>query len=148
MKTGPDTTPTEPKRPWLALYDEGVPLEMKPNATTIVAGFRAAVRSDPAHTVLRYFDAAMSLGELDVASDGLAAALQDGGFKHGDRLAVYLQNVPQFVIASLAAWKLGGIVVTVNPMYQSRELHEVLADSGASYATGQVYGSAGGKGQP
>lgn len=122
----------DPLRPWLSLYDAGVPPEMKPNAATIVEGFRAAVQADPAHVVIRYFDAAMNLRELDEASDGLATALQEGGFVHGDRLAVYLQNVPQFVIASLAAWKLGGIVVTVNPMYQSRELHEVLADSGAS----------------
>ncbi len=131
MSTHADSRPADPKRPWLALYDAGVPLEMTPTADTIVAGFRAAVLDDPAHVVIRYFDAEMSLRELDEASDGLAAALQDGGFAPGDRLAVYLQNVPQFVIASLATWKLGGIVVTVNPMYQSRELHEVLTDSGS-----------------
>lgn len=132
MSTGVDVRPVDSLRPWLSQYDADVPLEMKPNASTIVEGFRAAVQADPAHVVIRYFDAAMNLRELDKASDGLAAALQVGGFAHGDRLAVYLQNVPQFVIAALAAWKLGGIVVTVNPMYQSRELREVLADSGAS----------------
>ena len=131
MSKGADVRPVDPLRPWLSLYDAGVPLEMKPNAATIVAGFRASVLAYPAHVAIRYFDAAISLHELDEASDGLAAALQDGGFTPGDRLAVFLQNVPQFVIVSLAAWKLGGIVVTVNPMYQSRELHEVLADSGA-----------------
>ena len=118
-------------RPWLSCYDSGVPLTMMPQGETIVAGFRDAVRVDPQHVVIRYFDWAMTMRELDQASDGLAAALEDQGFGHGDRLAVFLQNVPQFVMASLAVWKLGGIVVTVNPMYQSRELHEILSDSGA-----------------
>ena len=123
--------PSDPIRPWLDMYDAGVPLTMVPRGDTIVSGFREAMRIDPQHVVIRYFDWAMTMRELDQASDGLAAALQDKGFVHGDRLAVYLQNVPQFVMASLAAWKLGGIVVTVNPMYQARELHEVLSDSGA-----------------
>jgi len=123
--------PTDSLRPWLDLYDVGVPLTMAPKGLTIVSGFREAARSDPQHVVIRYFDWSMTMLELDQASDGLAATLQDKGFAHGDRLAVYLQNVPQFVMASLAAWKLGGIVVTVNPMYQPRELHEVLSDSGA-----------------
>lgn len=131
MSKGADLRPADPERPWRSLYDAGVPLVMAPTADTIVAGFHAAVLADPGHVVIRYFDATMNLRELDEASDALAAAMQEGGFAHGDRLAVYLQNVPQFVIASLAAWKLGGIVVTVNPMYQSRELHEVLVDSGS-----------------
>jgi long-chain acyl-CoA synthetase len=123
--------PTDSLRPWLDLYDVGVPLTMAPKDSTIVSGFREAMHSDPQHVVIRYFDCSMTMRELDQASDGLAAALQDKGFAHGDRLAMYLQNVPQFVMASLAVWKLGGIVVTVNPMYQTRELHEVLSDSGA-----------------
>ena len=122
----------DPIRPWLEIYDSGVPLMMVPRGSTIVSGFREAMCYDPQHIVIRYFDWSMTMRELDKASDSLAVALQEKGFLKGDRLAVYLQNVPQFVIASLAAWKLSGIVVTVNPMYQARELHEVLFDSGAS----------------
>ena len=49
----------------------------------------------------------------------------------GDRVALYLQNVPQFVIGMLATWKAGGIAVPVNPMNRARELEAVLSDSGA-----------------
>ena len=118
-------------RPWLALYDAEVPPSVKPRHASVIDGFRRAVREFPAHPAIRYFDATLSMAELDQASDALACALEKEGFAPGDRVAVYLQNVPQFVIAALAAWKLGGIVVTVNPMYQARELHEVLTDSGA-----------------
>jgi hypothetical protein len=57
--------------------------------------------------------------------------LLEQGFKAGDRLAVYLQNVPQFVIAMLAAWKAGGIMVSINPMNKAREVKLLLDDSGA-----------------
>ncbi len=118
-------------RPWLALYDAGVPPSVTPRHDSVVSGFRRALKDFPAHRAIRYFDATLSMTDLDEASDALACALEEEGFARGDRLAVYLQNIPQFVIASLAAWKLNGIVVTVNPMYQARELSEVLTDSGA-----------------
>jgi long-chain acyl-CoA synthetase len=47
-------------------------------------------------------------------------------------VALYLQNVPQFPIAAIAAWKLAAIVVPVNPMLRERELGEILVDSGAT----------------
>ena len=45
---------------------------------------------------------------------------------------MYLQNVPQFAVAMLATWKVGGIVVPVNPMLKERELAFVLRDSQAA----------------
>ncbi|MGZ4624260.1 MAG: AMP-binding protein, partial [Blastococcus sp.] len=47
-------------------------------------------------------------------------------------LAVYLQNVPQFVIAMVASWKAGGVMVSINPMSRKRELSYLLKDSGAT----------------
>lgn len=122
-------TPAATDQPWLDRYDEGVPPTLAPSGDSVVAAFRRAVQNSPEHIAIRYFDAQMTVGELDQASNALACALEEGGFSKGDRLAVFLQNIPQFVIASLAAWKLNGVVVTVNPMYQSRELHEILSDS-------------------
>ena len=54
------------------------------------------------------------------------------GFSSGDRLAVHLQNVPQFVICMVAAWKAGGLMVSINPMSRERELSHLLRDSGAT----------------
>ena len=41
-----------------------------------------------------------------------------------------LQNVPQFPIAIYAAWKVGAIVVPLNPMYKEKELTYFCRDSG------------------
>src|SRR3712207_8295358 len=94
--------------------------------------FRAGVARDPSAVALRYFDGVVTRQELDELSDGLAAGLLANGFAPGDRLAVYLQNVPQFVIAMVAAWKAGGVMVSINPMSRQRELSYLLKDSGAT----------------
>ena len=49
----------------------------------------------------------------------------------GDRVAVYLQNIPQFVIGMVAIWKAGAIMVSINPMYREREVGGLLNDSAA-----------------
>src|SRR3712207_5102272 len=94
--------------------------------------FRAGVARDPSAVALRYFDGTISRQELDEISDALASGLLANGFSPGDRLAVYLQNVPQFVIAMVAAWKAGGVMVSINPMSRQRELSYLLKDSGAT----------------
>ena len=88
-----------------------------------------AVAAGPECPAIRYFDGTISYGELDQQSDALAAALQGQGVSRGDRLMLCLQNVPGFVIALLAAAKIGVISVPVNPMYRQRELTDLIADS-------------------
>jgi long-chain acyl-CoA synthetase len=120
------------ERPWLARYPRGLPHEIEPEHETMLDAFAATVRRLPARPAILYFDRAISFRELDELTDALAAALQARGFAPGDRLAVYLQNVPQFTVAMLATWKAGGIMVSVNPMLKHKEVTALLADSGAT----------------
>ncbi len=118
-------------RPWLARYGDA-PADLDIEFDDALAMFRAGVAADPDGVALRYFDGSLTRRELDELSDGLAAGLLASGFAAGDRLAVYLQNVPQFVIAMVAAWKAGGVMVSINPMSRQRELSYLLRDSGAA----------------
>ncbi|WP_410579186.1 AMP-binding protein [Amycolatopsis sp. lyj-108] len=97
---------------------------------TVPASFRRTVERFPHVTAIAYFDGRMSYREVDELSDGIARHLIASGFTPGDRLALILQNIPQFVLALLGAWKAGGIVVPVNPMYRERELRHVFEDAG------------------
>jgi long-chain acyl-CoA synthetase len=115
-------------RPWLSQYDTGVSATATPRFTDMLALFRAAVRQAPQRPAILYFDGAVSFAELDRLSDALADALHRDGFAPGDRLALYLQNVPAFLIGLVGAWKAGGIAVAVNPMNKARELALLLAD--------------------
>ncbi|TYL40683.1 long-chain-fatty-acid--CoA ligase [Natronococcus pandeyae] len=60
-----------------------------------------------------------------------AAALEERGIGEEDRIALYLPNVPPFVIAFHGTLRSGGVVVPMNPQYKSREIGHLLADSEA-----------------
>ncbi|HEY3687373.1 MAG TPA: AMP-binding protein, partial [Streptosporangiaceae bacterium] len=98
------------ERPWLARYRGGGSGHIEPEHPSLVEMFAASVRGGPDRVAVRYFDRAITLGELDALSDAFAVALAARGFAPGDRLASYLQNVPQAVIAALGTWKAGGTV--------------------------------------
>ena len=117
-------------RPWLALYN-GQAADYLLEYDNALAMYRAGVAKDPSAVALKYFDGTITRQELDEQSDALASGLLANGFQAGDRLAVYLQNVPQFVIAMVATWKAGGVLVSINPMSRIRELSFLLKDSGA-----------------
>jgi long-chain acyl-CoA synthetase len=123
---------TYDERPWLPLYADGQPHDIEPEFTDALAMFRAAVGRNPDGDIIRYFDGRITLRELDELSDAFAAGLLDSGVSAGDRVALYMQNVPQFVIAMVGTWKAGGIAVSVNPMNRARELDLLLRDSGAT----------------
>jgi long-chain acyl-CoA synthetase len=118
-------------KPWLARYREGQTASIAPEYGTMLEAFQASVAWAPDSVAIRYFDGALTLADLDRASSALAAALVGRGFRPGDRLALYLQNNPAFVVGLLGAWKAGGAAVAVNPMNKERELAYLLGDSGA-----------------
>ena len=117
--------------PWLALYDEGVAPEIAAEHESCLAMFKAAVKRSPELEFIQYFETPMTLRRLDQLSDGLAVGLSGLGLGREDRVALYLQNVPQFLIGLIAAWKLGAVGVPCNPMLRERELSHQLSDSGA-----------------
>lgn len=117
-------------KPWLALYGD-LPAEIEPEFTSALAMFEAAVESAGDRTAVQYFDTVLTFADVGRLSDGLALGLADLGVERGDRVAAYMQNVPQFLVTMVAAWKLGAILVSANPMYKGRELRELLDDSGA-----------------
>src|SRR3954451_21639281 len=119
------------ERPWLARYGDQ-PADYEVEFDNALDMFEAGVARDPSAVALRYFDGVITRQQLDELSDALASGLLANGFSAGDRLAVYLQNVPQFVISMVAAWKAGGIMVSINPMSRRRELSYLLKDSGAT----------------
>ncbi|WP_243788275.1 long-chain fatty acid--CoA ligase [Saccharopolyspora gloriosae] len=120
------------ERPWLARYDTAQPTDLDAEFPHAVAMFRHAAQRFPHRPLIHYFDATLTAAELDELSDAFAVALQEWGVAAGDRVALYLQNVPQFVIALLGAWKAGCVAVPINPMNKQRELALLLADSGAT----------------
>jgi len=73
----------------------------------------------------------ISYGALDACACALANSLRANGVRRGDRVALYLPNIPAFMLAYLAGEKAGAIVVSVNSIFKSEEVKYLLNDSGA-----------------
>ncbi|WP_249010671.1 class I adenylate-forming enzyme family protein [Conexibacter sp. DBS9H8] len=93
--------------------------------------FDAAVRRLHNAPLLYSFETPIGARECSELVDGLAAGLAELGIGAGDRVGLFLQNDPQFVIATLAVWRLGAITVPANPMLRERELSHHMHDAGA-----------------
>jgi len=78
----------------------------------------------------------MAYRELDHLIDRSARGLIDLGVRKGDRVAVHMQNCPQFVIAYFGAQRAGCVVVPVNPMFKQAELEHELNDAAAETLIG------------
>ncbi|OKJ71755.1 class I adenylate-forming enzyme family protein [Streptomyces sp. CB02460] len=115
-------------KPWLPLLSEAQRAPVHP-AETLVHAFRESVDRTPDHPALAYFDGRLTYRETDQLSDSVAGHLAARGLERGDRVAIMLQNSPQFVLALLGAWKAGATVVPLNPMYKSAEVGHVLKDA-------------------
>ena len=111
--------------PWLQHYDAGVPATIAeyPDKTLVdfVAGHAQSDR-----VAMRFKGRSITFRELDAASDALARSLERLGVRAADRVALLLPNVPQFVIATIAAWKLGAVVAPQSPIHTEHELEESL----------------------
>lgn len=119
------------EKPWLAQYGTGLSHELKMPYATLVEAFAAVSEKHADATVLQYFDYAVSAAELEEWATALALTLRSKGVVKNDRVGLYVQNNPAFVITLLAAWKLGAVVVPINPMNKAAELSYVLHNSGA-----------------
>jgi len=118
-------------RPWLKHYRQGVPADVEVPLRSVVDAFDEATERDPQRTAVVFYGRSISYRELRDAADRLACALARLGVKKGDRVALYLVNSPQFVIAYFAALKCGATVTPISPVYTSHEVRYQLKDSGA-----------------
>src|SRR3954452_15112865 len=121
-------------KPWVKFYQEGVPTSVAFEARPVFKLFDDAADRWPRRTALVFYGRNITYGELRDAADRLACALAGQGVKKGDRVALYLVNSPQFVIAYFAILKCGAAVTSISPLYTSHEVRYQLEDSGARVA--------------
>jgi long-chain acyl-CoA synthetase len=116
-------------RPWAKFQATAGAVEVP--LRSIGQAFDAATERDPGRTAVAFYGRSITYRELRDATDRLANALATLGLKKGDRIALYLVNSPQFIIAYFAALKCGATVTPISPVYTSHEVKYQLQDSGA-----------------
>ena len=96
-------------------------------------------RQIPEKVALNFYGREIPFLELDQRTNQLARALIDLGLKKGDRVSLFMENSPQFVIGYFAILKAGGVVVAANPMFKEEELKYELMDAGARILIAQDF---------
>jgi amino acid adenylation domain-containing protein len=78
-------------------------------------------------------DRTWTFGEVDDATDRVAAHLQRRGLSRGDRVALCGDNTAEFVVALFGVAKAGGVVVPVSPLVRAGRMAAILADAGPRF---------------
>ncbi|MGD0638042.1 MAG: long-chain fatty acid--CoA ligase [Nitrososphaerales archaeon] len=108
-------------RPWFGSWPKDLPREENPAART------------PEKKCLIYQGRSLTYAQVDNIASRFAGGLLSLGLGKGDRVALFMPNLPQFVFGYFGALKAGGVVVPCSPLYKEKELEYQLRDSGASF---------------
>ncbi len=130
-------------KPWLSHYEAAVPHSLIYPQIPLHQMLADSARKFPdniaTHLVLSYvgpltIGGSLKYRQLLGQADRFASALHALGVRKGDRVALVLPNLPQFVIGFYGAMKLGAIVVNTNPTYTAPEMQQQFSDAGAETA--------------
>ena len=118
---------------WLNHYQEGIPHTINPDHfSSLSEMFNKSCASFSDKIAYCNFGTELTYKQLSVHVNDFAAYLQnDLNLKKGDRFAIMLPNLLQYVIAMFGGIKAGLTIVNVNPLYTPRELLHQINDSAA-----------------
>ncbi|WP_036184951.1 AMP-binding protein [Marinobacter sp. ELB17] len=114
-------------------YPQGMALDVDlAKYASMVDVFNQAVTKYADRPAVSAVGVTLSYRDLDVHSRNFAAWLQNKtDLKPGDRIAVQMPNVCQYLVVTFGAMRAGLIVVNTNPLYTTREMEHQFNDSGA-----------------
>jgi long-chain acyl-CoA synthetase len=120
----------DPQSLWRSAYAHPNPWGMTFAPLSIPDMLATSIAKTPNAPIADFMGARISYAQLGAWVDRFAAALQNKGIGKGDRVGLFLPNVPDYLIAYYGALKIGAIIVNMSPLYTVEELAEQLADSG------------------
>jgi long-chain acyl-CoA synthetase len=118
-------------KPWLSSYPKDVPKRIKYPPIPLHGLFEKTAEQHPEKTAIACFEREITYRELNAYSTRFAASLAALGVKKGDRVAVFLPNIPQFPIAYFGILKAGAVLTAISPLHKEREVEQQLSDSEA-----------------
>src|SRR2546421_1217422 len=118
-----------------AHWPPGLARTLEVPRVSVYANLAASAARHPEKPAINYYGTSISYEEIKRDADSLAGFLQRRcGVRKGERVLLYLQNSPQFVIAYYAVLRADAVVVPVNPMNRTEELRHYVEDSEARIA--------------
>lgn len=119
------------EKPWFKFWPENVPKHIEYPAVPLFELLSRSAERHPDQTAIVYFGKKITYKELDETVERFAAALTVLGVKKADKVAVFLPNIPQFMISYYGTLRIGAIVTAISPLYREREVEHQLVDSDA-----------------
>lgn len=119
-------------RIWTRHYDDGVPADLELEGRTVVDFFDGAAHDWHDRPALTLKGKTLTYGQLKHQVDRFATGLAKLGVVEDSRVALWMPNLPQMVIAYFATLRLGAQVVNTNPLYVEREIEHQFNDAGVS----------------
>lgn len=121
-------------RHWLH-WPPGLPRTVSVPETDLYANVEISAWRWPDKPFIIFYDSPLTFSQFKNECEALAGYLQSTcGVRAGDRVTLFLQNSPQFIISFYAILRAGAIVVPVNPMNRSEEVAHMVRDSGSTVA--------------
>lgn len=115
-------------RPAQAYWPARLPRRLEVPQTSLWFNLEVAARRYPDKAATIFCGRALSYAELRRQAEALAGWLQAQGVTKGDRVAIFMQNCPQFLVAFYAVNRADAVVVPVNPMNKAEEFGHYLRD--------------------
>lgn len=113
------------------LWPQGVPNDVTDYDRTLFSILDEAADEYPDHVYTIFNGGTKTFAQVKDTADRLAHFLSSRGIKKGDRVAIFLPNIPHYPAIFFGILKAGGVCVTCNPLYTSSELNYQLKDSGS-----------------
>ncbi len=118
-----------------AHWPPGAPKTLEVSRDSVYSNLAASASKHPERTLVDYYGTRLTYADIKREADALAGFLQRRcGVAKGDRVLLYLQNSPQFIIAYYAILRADAAVVPVNPMNRTEELRHYVEDAQTSVA--------------
>lgn len=115
-----------------AFWPRGLPRQLTLPQTNLFYNLEVSAARYPDKPFLIFYDTPISYAEFKDEVERIAGYLQQHcGVGRGDRVLLYMQNSPQFVMAYYAILRANAVVVPVNPMNLVNELRHYVKDTGA-----------------
>ena len=125
---------TATTRPHHRIWPQRLPRALAVPQTSLWFNLATAAARYPDKPACLFFGRALGYRELFRQAEALAGWLQAAGVGAGDRVALYLQNCPQFMVALYAVLRANAVAVPVNPMNRADEFGHYITDPGTKVA--------------
>ena len=118
------------KEIWEKHYNHPVAWDQSFPPMSMVDMVTASAEANPDAPMIDFMGRKTTYGEMLHVIRSVARGLQDMGVRKGDRVGLYLPNVPHYVAAYYGAMMAGATVVNFSPLYTAAELEHQVEDSG------------------